>query len=75
MVMPFLSETMEEGTVVKWLKSVGDAVALGEALAEIDTDKVTVVYDSDTAGVLSEILVAEGETVPPGQVIARITPS
>ena len=72
MVMPFLSETMEEGTVGVWLKQVGDPVALGEGLVEIEGDKTSMVYESDVAGTLVEILVAEGETVATGHVIARI---
>ncbi len=72
MVMPFLSETMEEGTISKWLKQPGDSVAIGEEFVEIEADKATVAYESDTAGVLIEILVPEGKTVPTGYVIARI---
>lgn len=72
MIMPFLSETMTEGTVSKWLKQPGDRVEFGEDFVEIETDKITTNYQSDTAGVLREIVVAEGETVPCGEVIARI---
>lgn len=73
-VMPMLSETMGEGTVLRWLKQVGDPVALNEELVEIETDKATVVYRADSAGVLAEICVAEGEELPVGTVIARIRP-
>src|SRR3954469_19446308 len=69
--MPRLSDSMEEGTILKWLKAPGDMVARGEELAEIETDKATMTYESDTDGVL-EIVAAEGETLPIGAVIARI---
>jgi pyruvate dehydrogenase E2 component (dihydrolipoamide acetyltransferase) len=72
MVMPFLSESMESGTVVSWLKQVGDDVLVGDDLVEIETDKAFITYQSDTAGVLLEILVDPDETVPTGHVIARI---
>lgn len=71
-VMPFLSETMEEGTIEEWLKKPGDPVAFGEDLVVIATDKANTVYESDAAGVLLDVLVAEGETVSTGTVIARI---
>jgi pyruvate/2-oxoglutarate dehydrogenase complex dihydrolipoamide acyltransferase (E2) component len=71
-VMPMLSETMGEGTVLRWLKRVGDPVAVNEELVEIETDKTTVVYRSDSAGVLAEICVEEGEALPVGTVIARL---
>ena len=51
-VMPRLSDSMEEGTVLKWMKSVGDEVALGEELVEIETDKANMVFESDAAGTL-----------------------
>ncbi len=71
-VMPRLSDSMEEGTVLSWLKQVGDEVAVGEALVEIETDKANMAYESDVAGTLSEILVGEGETVAIGTPIARV---
>ncbi|HEX2096268.1 MAG TPA: biotin/lipoyl-containing protein, partial [Solirubrobacterales bacterium] len=71
-VMPRLSDSMEEGTVLTWLKQVGDEVAVGEALVEIETDKANMAYESDVAGTLSEILVQEGETVAIGTVIAKV---
>jgi pyruvate dehydrogenase E2 component (dihydrolipoamide acetyltransferase) len=71
-VMPRLSDSMEEGTVLQWLKGVGDEVAIGEALVEIETDKANMAYESDVAGTLSEILVGEGETVAIGTVIAKV---
>jgi pyruvate dehydrogenase E2 component (dihydrolipoamide acetyltransferase) len=71
-VMPRLSDSMVEGTVVRWFKQVGDQVAMGDPLVEIETDKATVTYEADAAGTLLEIAVREGETVPLGAVIARI---
>ncbi|HEU5063551.1 MAG TPA: dihydrolipoamide acetyltransferase family protein [Solirubrobacterales bacterium] len=71
-VMPRLSDSMEEGTILSWLKQVGDEVAVGDELVEIETDKANMAYESDTAGVLQEILAQEGETLPIGSPIARI---
>jgi pyruvate dehydrogenase E2 component (dihydrolipoamide acetyltransferase) len=71
-VMPRLSDSMEEGTILKWLKSVGDEVSVGEELVEIETDKANMVYESDTAGTLIEILADENDTLPIGEVIARV---
>ncbi len=70
--MPRLSDSMEEGTVLNWLKQVGDEVAVGEELVEIETDKANMGYEADVAGTLLEILVGENETAPVGAVIARI---
>jgi pyruvate dehydrogenase E2 component (dihydrolipoamide acetyltransferase) len=70
-VMPRLSDSMEEGTILKWLKAEGDEVARGDELVEIETDKATMTYEADSAGTLS-IVAQEGETLPIGQVIARI---
>ena len=71
-VMPRLSDSMEEGTVLKWLKSVGDEVSVGEELVEIETDKANMVYESDTAGTLIEILANEDDTLAIGEPIARV---
>jgi pyruvate dehydrogenase E2 component (dihydrolipoamide acetyltransferase) len=71
-VMPRLSDSMEEGTILQWLKSVGDEIAVGDELVEIETDKANMAYESDVAGTLTEILAKEGETLPIGSVIARI---
>ena len=70
-VMPRLSDSMEEGTILKWLKRDGDEVARGDELVEIETDKATMTHEADSAGVLS-IVAQEGETLPIGAVIARI---
>jgi len=71
-VMPRLSDSMEEGTVLKWLKSVGDEVGVGDELVEIETDKANMVYESDLAGTLVELLAQEGDTLPVGDPIARV---
>ena len=70
-VMPRLSDSMEEGTIIRWLKASGDAVARGDELVEIETDKATMTYESDAAGTL-EILAQDGETLPVGSPIARL---
>src|SRR6476661_6750442 len=70
--MPRLSDSMEEGTILKWIVSEGGEVKRGEPLCEIETDKANMTYEADTDGVLIEIVVAEGETVELGEVIARI---
>ena len=70
--MPQMGYDMQEGTVVRWLKAEGSNVELGEPLAEIETDKAVVEFESDIAGVLSQILVNEGVTVPVGNAIAVI---
>ena len=71
-VMPRLSDSMEEGTILQWLKAVGDDIAVGDELVEIETDKANMAYESDVAGTLSEILVQEGETVAIGTPIAQV---
>jgi pyruvate dehydrogenase E2 component (dihydrolipoamide acetyltransferase) len=70
--MPRLSDSMEEGTILSWLKQVGDEVAVGDELVEIETDKANMAYEADVAGTLQEILAQEGETLPIGTPIARI---
>jgi len=71
-VMPRLSDSMEEGTILQWMKQVGDQVEVGDELVEIETDKANMAYESDLAGTLTEIVVQEGETVPIGAPIARV---
>lgn len=71
--MPKLSDSMEEATVLAWLKRPGDTVRRGEPLVEVETDKATVVYEAETNGVLGEIVVDEGGTAQLGAVIARLT--
>jgi pyruvate dehydrogenase E2 component (dihydrolipoamide acetyltransferase) len=70
-VMPRLSDQMEEATVSRWLKSPGDEVAKGEPLVEVETDKATMVYEAEFDGLLEEIVVVDGETAALGAVIAR----
>jgi 2-oxoglutarate dehydrogenase E2 component (dihydrolipoamide succinyltransferase) len=70
--MPQLGETVTEGTITKWFKQVGEEVAEDEPLFEVSTDKVDSEVPSPVTGVLSEILVPEGETVDVGVVLARI---
>jgi pyruvate dehydrogenase E2 component (dihydrolipoamide acetyltransferase) len=70
-VMPRLSDSMEEGTIVKWLVSEGAAVSRGDEIAEIETDKATMTYEADSDGVIS-LVAAEGDTLPIGSVIARL---
>ena len=71
-VMPRLSDSMEEGTVLQWLKAVGDEISVGDELVEIETDKANMAYEADVEGTLTEILVQEGETVSIGTPIARV---
>jgi len=70
--MPKLGETVTEGTVGSWLKAVGDTVAFDDPLFEVSTDKVDSEIPSPYDGVLLEILVQSGETVPVGTPVARI---
>jgi pyruvate dehydrogenase E2 component (dihydrolipoamide acetyltransferase) len=71
-IMPQMGESIAEGTVTKWLKTIGDRVKRDEPLFEISTDKVDAEIPSPAEGVLVEILVKEGETVPINTVVARI---
>src|SRR3954452_22321875 len=71
-VMPRLSDSMEEGTILQWMKKVGDEIAVGDELVEIETDKDNMAYESDVGGVLTEILAQEGETLPIGSPIAVV---
>ncbi len=70
--LPALGESVTEGTVTRWLKNVGDSVAVDEPLVEISTDKVDTEIPSPIAGVIEEILVAEDETVEVGAVLVRV---
>jgi len=70
--VPQLSESVAEATMLQWKKKVGDSVAVDEILIEIETDKVVLEVPAPSAGVLSEILVADGGTVTAEQLIARI---
>ncbi|MEJ7784705.1 MAG: dihydrolipoamide acetyltransferase family protein [Solirubrobacteraceae bacterium] len=70
-VMPRLSDSMEEGTILKWLVEPGALVKRGESIVEIETDKATMTYEADADGPL-EIVASEGDTLPIGSLIARI---
>src|SRR5687768_12563608 len=71
-VMPQMGESIAEGTIVRWIKKVGDAVDRDEPLFEISTDKVDAEIPAPAAGVLRAIKVKEGETVPVNSVVAVI---
>lgn len=73
--MPRLSDTMEEGTVASWLKKVGDQVEEGDILAEIETDKATMEFESFYSGTLLHIGIQEGESAPVDEVLAVIGPA
>ena len=70
-VMPRLSDTMEEGTILRWLKRDGEQVRRGEELVEIETDKATMTYESDQEGVLQTVA-GEGDTLAVGELIAHV---
>src|ERR1700737_1433849 len=71
-VMPQMGESIAEGTIVRWIKKVGEKVDRDEPLFEISTDKVDAEIPSPAAGVVTEIRVKEGETVPVNSVVAVI---
>lgn len=73
-LMPKLSDSMEQGTIISWLKATGDQVEVGDELLEIETDKATMAYPAEKAGKL-ELLVAVGTTVSVGEPICRIGPA
>jgi pyruvate dehydrogenase E2 component (dihydrolipoyllysine-residue acetyltransferase) len=70
--MPSLSHGMESGTIVRWLKAVGDPIVRGEAIAEIMTDKATIEMEAVTSGKLIEITHSPGDEVPVGAKIGSI---
>ena len=71
-VVPELAESITEGTVAEWLVQKGEKVEKGDAILELETDKVNVEVNSDFTGVLAEVLVEEGDDVEVGDVIAKI---
>lgn len=73
-IMPKMGDAMEEGTLITWLKAVGDEVAEGDALAEIETDKITLEMEAQESGFLTNIFADEGAVVPIGEVVATIGP-
>jgi 2-oxoglutarate dehydrogenase E2 component (dihydrolipoamide succinyltransferase) len=70
--MPMLGEVMEEGHIVAWHKKVGDTVAQGESLMDVETDKATMEVESPASGVVKQILVPAGETVAVNALLAVI---
>jgi pyruvate dehydrogenase E2 component (dihydrolipoamide acetyltransferase) len=70
--MPKLSDTMTEGTLLRWIKKVGESVAVGDVLAEVETDKATMEMEAFDEGTLSEVYVDEGQTVQVGQKLALL---
>ncbi|MBI5325206.1 MAG: 2-oxoglutarate dehydrogenase, E2 component, dihydrolipoamide succinyltransferase [Ignavibacteriae bacterium] len=72
-VMPKMGESLQEGTVIKWLKNIGDKIERDEMLLEISTDKVDTEVPSPVAGIIVELLAKENETVEVGKVIAKIS--
>src|SRR4249920_2539775 len=74
-VMPQMGESIAEGTIVRWIKKVGENVDRDEPLFEISTDKVDAEIPSPAAGVLTEIRAHEGETVPVNSVVGVIAPA
>src|SRR5215210_956543 len=71
-IMPKMGDAMEEGTLLKWLKSEGDDVSEGEAIAEIETDKVPLELEAEDSGTLAQLIASEGDEVPVGGAIAFI---
>src|SRR5215212_3127185 len=71
-IMPQMGESIAEGTLSKWLKKVGDEVKRDEPIFEISTDKVDAEIPAPSAGVIAEIVVQEGQTVPVQTIVARI---
>src|SRR2546423_12456132 len=73
--MPQLSDTMTEGTVVKWHKKEGDKVRAGEEIVEIETDKATMPFEASESGTIAHVAVPEGQKVPVGALIAVLATS
>tara|TARA_Y100000590_G_C15293566_1_gene853515 strand:- start:60 stop:287 length:228 start_codon:yes stop_codon:yes gene_type:complete len=71
-ILPNIGETVEEGKVIKWLKQVGDQVADGDVVCEVETDKSTMEVPTTISGTIKEIKVKEGEIVPVGSVLAVV---
>src|SRR5258708_12800360 len=68
--MPKLSDTMTEGTLLRWIKKVGDSVEVGDVIAEVETDKATMEMEEFDEGTLAEVYVEEGQKVEGGQKLA-----
>lgn len=67
--------TMDDAVLDRWFKKVGDTVSKGESLADVETDKITSELEAPASGVIAELLVADGDTVTQGQIVARINES
>jgi len=74
LAMPRLADTMEEGTILEWTKAVGDHVARGETICEIEMEKAAVTYESHVAGRLTRIIVEAGGSASVGAPIAELEP-
>src|SRR5262249_50405498 len=72
--VPTLGESVTEATIGKWFKQAGDLVAVDEPLVELETEKVTIEVPAPAAGILSEILAKDGETVAVGALLGQISP-
>ncbi|MGH7328298.1 MAG: biotin/lipoyl-containing protein [Polyangiaceae bacterium] len=72
-IMPKMGATMTEGTVGKWRVQAGQTVAIGDVLCEVETDKAVVDIEAEEAGTIAALLVKEGDTVPIGEPIARLS--
>src|SRR6476660_6850490 len=73
--MPPMGESVTEGTILEWLKQVGDEVAADEGIVEVSTDKVDAEVPAPASGILTKILVEPDETVPVGTVLGEISPN
>src|SRR6266550_5041983 len=73
--LPEMGESVTEGTILEWLKQVGDEVELDEGIVEVSTDKVDTEVPAPAAGILTKILVEADETVPVGTVLGEISPN
>jgi pyruvate dehydrogenase E2 component (dihydrolipoamide acetyltransferase) len=71
-IMPKMGDAMEEGTLLKWLKSEGEEVSAGDPIAEIETDKVTLELEAEDSGTLAQLIASEGQDIPVGEAIAFI---
>ena len=71
-IMPKMGDAMEEGTLLKWLKSEGEEVSEGDPIAEIETDKVTMELEAEDSGTLAELYASEGQDIPVGEAIAFV---
>ena len=71
-IMPKMGDAMEEGTLLRWIKSEGEEVEEGDPIAEIETDKVSMEIEAEDSGTLAQLIAEEGQEVPVGEAIAFI---